>query len=231
MSSGNDLSPRLQAVAAMIPNGSIPADIGSDHAHLPVALISSGCCHRVIATDMNIGPLERAREKVKGAGLTKRIELRLGNGLEVLKRGEVDVIICAGMGGQLIREILIKGVSVLASVKRLVLQPNTKADELRLWLAANDWHLVSEELIFEKKHFYPILAAERGKMELTYLEAEIGPVLLKERHPLLLPYLHKRLKTLKNAVSKMKLAKEIDHKKLNRLQTLIQELEELKRCL
>src|SRR5690554_6508909 len=94
-----NLSPRLQIIANHVPKDSICGDIGTDHAYVPIYLIQNNICNGIIATDINRGPLEIAKEQIEAAGYKDQIETRLGNGLKPIKPGEVDCVVIAGMGG------------------------------------------------------------------------------------------------------------------------------------
>src|SRR5690554_4413134 len=112
------LTPRLQMVAAQVPAGSVAADIGTDHGYIPVFLMMNRVCRRVIATDANTAPLDSARQTVELFNLSHRISLRRGEGLSVLSEGDaVDVVIVAGIGGELIARIL-DGLHQLPGVRR-----------------------------------------------------------------------------------------------------------------
>lgn len=181
---------RLQAVAGLVPPGRVVADIGTDHARLPVYLVKSGRCPKVIATELNRGPWEQARLRVAFHGLADRIEVRLGEGLAPLFPGEARVVVVAGMGGTTIKGVLASSPGVLNALERLVLQPMNGAPELRRWLVQNGWRLAEEVLVIERGRYYVVIAAERG--EETAGEEwllEIGPRLLERRDPLLKGYL------------------------------------------
>lgn len=155
------LSDRLQQLLEQIPEGSRLADIGSDHALLPIAAVESGKAVFAVAGEVNPGPFEAARKGVAVAGLGKEISVRRGDGLEVLEPGEVNCITIAGMGGALIASILDRGQSQgkLKGVTRLVLQPNVGEDILRRWLLNNDWVLVAESILEEDGKLYEVLTA------------------------------------------------------------------------
>lgn len=155
------LSDRLQCVLEQIPQGSRLADIGSDHALLPVAAVESGKAVFAIAGEVNKGPYEAACKGVAEAGKGAVISVRRGDGLEVLEPGEVDCISIAGMGGALIAAILDRGQShgKLQGVKILALQPNVAEDILRRWLLNNGWILVAENILKEDGKLYEILTA------------------------------------------------------------------------
>ncbi len=187
-------SERLQAVARWVPAGTTVADIGADHAHLLIHLVLRKRIEKGIAGELNKGPFENARSQVRRWGLSDRIEVRRGDGLSVLKEGEADVIVIAGMGGPLIAKILDQGREKLSGAFRLVLQPNTGGERVRRWLRQNGWAPVGETLVEEGGTLYEIIAAERGEDEALYRQPPaseeqlllLGPLLWKEKHPLLI---------------------------------------------
>ncbi len=151
---------RLSTVAALVRPGSRLADIGTDHAYLPVYLVQTGVCPAAIASDIGAGPLEAARHTVTAAELTSKIALRLGDGLATVSAEEVDDIAIAGMGGETIAAILEAAPFVRDSRLRLILQPMTRAEDLRRWLLHNGFSVLEEHLITDGRHLYPVLAAE-----------------------------------------------------------------------
>lgn len=190
------LSSRLTAVASMVRKGSVAADIGTDHGYLPAYLISQGISPYTIASDVSQGPLNAAKEVVELLALGRKVDLRLGDGLKVLSPGEADTICIAGMGASTIIKILAGTPDVLTEVKRLVLQPMRGASQLRRWLMEHGWDIVDEELVFEGGLFYEIIGAQPRECCLTEAEIEVGPVLMKKRHPLLKKYLQEKIASL-----------------------------------
>ncbi|RCX22787.1 tRNA (adenine22-N1)-methyltransferase [Fontibacillus phaseoli] len=156
------LSARLQHIADRLPSGCRFADIGSDHALLPVYAVQSGQACFAVAGEVNEGPLEAAKRQVAEAGEGKRVSVRKGNGLAVIAPGEVDAVTIAGMGGALIVSILSAGIDKLEGVTRLVLQPNVGEDLVRRWLFSNGWYLTEEVILEEDGKIYEILTAERS---------------------------------------------------------------------
>ncbi|MBP1914803.1 tRNA (adenine(22)-N(1))-methyltransferase [Lederbergia galactosidilytica] len=181
------LSKRLETVVSYIkPNMKI-ADIGSDHAYLPCFAVKNGIASYAIAGEVVEGPYQSALNQVEAAQLTEKISVRKGNGLEVLRNeDQIDCIVIAGMGGSLITEILEAQKQKLASVSRLILQPNIAAEKVRKWLYEEKWQLVDEQLIEEEGKFYEILVAEPGNPTLPYIDLSkeflLGPFLLKQRN-------------------------------------------------
>ncbi|SMB93130.1 tRNA (adenine22-N1)-methyltransferase [Thermanaeromonas toyohensis ToBE] len=191
------LSLRLQAVANMVSRGKTLADIGTDHAYLPIYLVGQGWIPRAIGIEAQEEPWRRARANVAAAGLSHLIDIRLGWGLKPLRPGEVGVVTIAGLGGKTIQDILSASPEILENIECLVLQPQGAEVLLRRWLASSGWRLGQEELVCEKEQYYLIYAWERGSNpEYSVWEWEFGPLLLQRRHPLLGGYLKKRLKKL-----------------------------------
>ncbi|HHX74916.1 MAG TPA: SAM-dependent methyltransferase, partial [Firmicutes bacterium] len=180
------LTPRLQAIAELIPPGSVVADIGTDHAYLPIYLLLEQICDRAIASDMRPAPLGQARETVAAFNCHQRIDLRLGRGLEVLQEDDrVDTVVIAGLGGETIASIIREGRRQLQSVSRIILQPMTEAGQLRLFLAANGFAIVHEALALEGRRLYEIIVAKAGReTETDPFRLALGPRLLENRPPL-----------------------------------------------
>lgn len=182
------LSKRLETVAKYIPKNARFADIGSDHAYLPCYMVKRNDVRFVIAGEVVDGPYQSAVKQVKQEGLSSKISVRKGNGLEVIEPNEVDCVTIAGMGGTLIATILENGKNKLKdSVQRLILQPNVSASSIRDWLLKNDWILIDEEILEEDGKIYEVLVAEKGDSRPLYeLNKEkallFGPFLMKEKN-------------------------------------------------
>jgi len=157
------LSQRLQTVAHYISTGHRVADIGSDHAMLPVYLVQQKICPFAIAGELNEGPWQAATKQIAHANLSSTIEARRGNGLEVIAPHEVDSITICGMGGALISTILEEGYrqGKLEGVTELVLQPNVGEDAVRAWLIEHDWALMDETILEEDGKIYEVLHAQK----------------------------------------------------------------------
>lgn len=182
------LSKRLERVAGYILQGSVVADIGSDHAYLPCYIVLQGKVDKVIAGEVVDGPFHSAKEQVEKLQLTNKIDVRKGDGLEVIERNEVNCVTIAGMGGALITSILDAGKEKLGEKGRLILQPNIGAEHIRKWLYDEKWLLVAEEILEEDGKIYEILVAEKGNPNASYGDVQVqtgflvGPFLLKERN-------------------------------------------------
>jgi tRNA (adenine22-N1)-methyltransferase len=154
------LRPRLGVAAALVPPGCVAADIGSDHALLPVYLVRQGICPRVIAADIAEGPLQNGLEAVRAAGLEGKIELRLSNGFQAFSPEDARCWILAGMGGTLMARLLGAAPWLCRPGTVLVAQPMRRAHELRAWLIANRFRIERECACRDAGRVYVALRAE-----------------------------------------------------------------------
>ncbi|MBR0382493.1 MAG: SAM-dependent methyltransferase [Eubacterium sp.] len=158
-----ELSKRLYAVARAVTPGSRPADIGTDHAYVPIWLVEQGICPAAIASDLNPGPLEKAAAHVRKAGLSDRISLRLGSGLAAIKPEETDTVVIAGMGGDLMTRILREAPEFMESGKELVLQPQSEWHKVRRLLAEGGYRIDREWFLRDAGKYYLIIRARPGR--------------------------------------------------------------------
>lgn len=159
------LSDRLLAIANEIEQGESVADIGTDHGYLPLYLHEQGISQKVIMTDISKGSLNKAKKNCKEAFPLEKFDFRLGYGLKVIKREEVDDIVIAGMGGVLISDILAKDLGKTNTFKKLILQPRTAQGRLRFWLIRKGFNIVNEQLAREGKFICEIITAVQGEAD------------------------------------------------------------------
>ncbi len=184
------LSDRLKAVAEMITPGLPVADIGCDHAYLPIHLVRENVSPYVIACDINAGPIIRAQENIEDVDLSEKIEVRQGDGLSVITPGEVKCVVLAGMGGKLMIRILTEGEEVLADVSEIILEPQSDVSLVRHFLQDNGWRIISEDMVNEDDKFYPIIKAVPGVMNWDKeVYFRYGKILLREENPVLHEFL------------------------------------------
>lgn len=177
---------RLNTLAKMVDPGSRVADIGTDHAYLPIELVKNGKIDYAIASDVAEGPLENAKNDIAAAGLTEQIETRLGSGLETVTHADqIDTVVIAGMGGKLMTDILDRAWSKDAQFKTLVLEPNIGEAGVRNWLMMHNYKIISEKLIAEAGHTYELIKASltEEKHEMTEKEIFFGPFIVQEKNP------------------------------------------------
>ncbi len=153
------LDSRLMAIADLVRKDKIFADIGTDHAYLPVYLVEKGIVSRAIAADLRVGPLDNARETVVSHNLTEKIELRLSDGLDNFSENEVEEIAVAGMGGLLISSFVERTEWLKNSEIHLILQPMTHIEELRKLLFDNGFIIDNEVVAEDGDKLYIIISA------------------------------------------------------------------------
>lgn len=168
------LTPRLKKIADFINKEDRVADIGTDHGYIPVYLIREKGMDRVIASDINEAPLENAENYVKSAELSDKVELRLGNGMQVLEKGEADTVIMAGMGGILITEIMDFNRELTDSIDKFVLQPMVGRSELAQYLEENFYDISEESLAKEGDKIYQVLKVEKSCGEKDSSEEQLN---------------------------------------------------------
>lgn len=176
---------RLERVAAHVPAGARLADIGSDHAYLPVALMRRGVIVAAVAGEVALTPFYSAERTVRENGLEQRITVRQANGLAAIEAEDgITAISLCGMGGETIRDILDSGKAHLSGRERLILQPNGGEQPLRQWLMDNGYRILAEEVLRENRFDYEIIVAERsGPVTYSAEELYFGPQQMQARSP------------------------------------------------
>ena len=200
-----ELTPRLQLLADQVPPGARLADVGTDHAYLPVWLRLHGRVVSAIACDLREGPLARARETGRAYG-ADGIDFRLGDGLSVVSPEEADTIVIAGMGGENIAAILEQAPWTADGVHRLLLQPMTRAEVLRRFLMEHGYAIRREILVRDRGTLYPVMEAAGGEMTLSLGQLYGGAALLHD--PLGERYIIEKIIRLTNAVAGLNRARE-----------------------
>lgn len=170
---------RMQAVMNFVGFGSRVADIGADHGYLSIELAKSGRAAKIIATEKNIHPCEAALKNITAAGFGETIDVRFGDGLQVLTAGEVDTICIAGMGGALIQKILDDAPEVVQSARQLILQPMNGVKKIRAWLAENDWMIDDEDLAESAGIIYEIISAVKVPSAPKSFKRDSSPLMKK----------------------------------------------------
>lgn len=189
----------------MVEKGSVVADIGTDHAYIPIYLVEQGVCKKAIAMDVNPGPLERAREHILASGLSEQIVTRLSDGLAKLSENEADTYVIAGMGGPLMVSILARRMDLLQKGKTLVLQPQSEIGEVREFLIHNHYKIIREEMFYDMEKTYVAMKAIKSKESITYTKTQyiFGKLLLENLNPVLFEYLQKQKEVYEKLVIKL----------------------------
>lgn len=154
------LDRRLQTCASMVRENQVLADIGTDHAYLPIWLVKKGVIQKAIAADINMGPLQKAAFNIRRYNVGKQVDARLSDGLELIFPNEADDIVIAGMGGELIADIIEKAPWLKDVQKHLILQPMTSAPELRTYLTEHGFAVKQEQAVQDGDHIYTVMRAE-----------------------------------------------------------------------
>lgn len=218
------LQPRLQLLANLVPHGTRLVDIGTDHGYLPVHLIQQKKIPSAIASDVGYEPLQHAKRTAEEYDVNG-IDFRLCDGLRGVRADEVDTIVIAGMGGEMIIHILSAAMwSNDPGRYTLLLQPMTKVGVLRRWLSENGYRFVEEHLVRDKDFIYPVMVLTGGQQaKLSEIEAEYGVCL--DTDPLLGQFLDIQISRLQRTAEGMRCSEsEKVRQEAERLQILCNQL-------
>lgn len=201
------------------------ADLGTDHGHLPVWLAQNGV-EKIYATDLKAGPLSSAKRSATEYGVADKIEFVLCDGLEFPEASLCDTVSIAGMGGETIISILEKAPWTKEAGRRLVLQPQSKFDDLFNWLLANGYEVECARLVMDGKHTYIVMDVIPALKPLKYTQLE--QLLIDEQDPLLEDWLVARISALERTLQSISASQHcVDKKKIentyNRLTKLMED--------
>lgn len=201
-----ELSKRLHAVASLVTEGASVADVGTDHGYIPIYLAKQGISPRIIAMDVNEGPLKRAASHIRAYHMEAQIETRLSDGVSALAPGEADTIITAGMGGALVIKILTDHPELTESIKTFILQPQSEIGKVRRFLCEHGFVIIEEDMVKEDGKYYPMMKVVHGTEAVTYEEADYlyGKLLLEKRHPVLREFLEREWELKMQIVNRLK---------------------------
>lgn len=186
------LSKRLELVASFVEPGSRVADIGTDHAYIPIWLVSQGTASSALAMDVRPGPLKIAKEHISNYRLENRITTRLSDGVKELEPMEADTVVIAGMGGELVIHIMEDGRHVWDSVKSWILSPQSELYKVRKYLEVQGFDIVREDMVCDEGKYYTVMKVVRGSMSLQKDAYYVyGRYLTKHKNPVLKEYLDK----------------------------------------
>ena len=223
------LTKRLETIKNLVNNSKITVDVGTDHGYVPISLITEKRALKVIACDINKGPLNNARANIQKAGLLEKIELRLGGGLAPCETGEADTVIIAGMGGILIKDILEESYIKAQSAEKLILQPMNSLDVLREYLINNNFSVKNEHLAIEGEKIYNIIEVVPKKETKDYLKESFlnfGNPQNFEKNEQFKIYTEKNIKRIERVLTNLKKAKNYDENEVEKLKNILAELEE-----
>ena len=229
-----ELSKRLQAVADLVTAHYKLADIGTDHAYIPIYLTQQKKITEAVALDVNEGPLQRAEEHIRENGLEAEIETRLSNGFQALQPGEVQSAVIAGMGGGLVIRILTEGAEVVQKLEECILQPQSEIEKVRAFLLEKGYEFLEEDMVCEDGKYYPMMKVRPPVADTAGEDTEVkcwdtvqlkyGKLLLEKQHPVLREYLEREIRIYQSILEGLK-AKDSDRIR-QRKEELEQELVE-----
>ncbi|WP_251717379.1 tRNA (adenine(22)-N(1))-methyltransferase [Lactobacillus agrestimuris] len=212
---------RLNTLAEMVDPNSRLADIGTDHAYLPILLVKNNKIKFAIASDVAAGPLDNAKTDIVEAGLTGNIETRLGSGLETITQEDnIDTVVIAGMGGKLMSDILEAGWQNGFRFETLVLEPNIGEAGVRNWLMEHNYQVIEEHLIEEAGHTYELIKARFVNKKVIMSEEELffGPYILKEKNSVFFKKWQGQLAYRKKLLENLNKAKDKDTARINKIE-------------
>lgn len=235
------LTDRLQVLADQIEQNETMADIGTDHGFLPLALWERNISPQVIMADISPGSLDKARENARSLYPETAFDLRLGSGIRILEKAEVDAVVLAGMGGALMIRILSEDMEKTLSFQKMVLQPRNGQGKLRRWLITNGFSIIRESLVREGKYICEIMTVVpenclAGRIPVSKKLPDCGaadieyeaPPWIKEAGPLAGPFIRQKLSIEENVLRGMLKSKHTDEKQLQQVKMRIAYLKALK---
>jgi len=227
-----NLSLRLTEVKKTVINCDTACDVGCDHGFIAIELVREGKAQKVIACDINKGPLEAAAKNISLAGFNDRIETRLSNGFEKIRAEDnINAVVIAGMGGSLMSKILEEGKGVSQSVEQFVLQPQSEIFLVRKWLRDNGYNIVQEKIVLDMGKYYFIIDARPGvspiyEEKIQYLYDNFSGYLIEHKDPMLRQYLEKGLAADKGYLEGIESSKQVELlKKISDIETALSMME------
>jgi len=190
-----DISIRLKAIVNMIEECDSVIDVGTDHGYVPIYLVKNGVIKSAIASDINRGPVDKARKNIIQNNVQEQISCRMGSGLSTVNKGETEIAIIAGMGGNLIRDILEADLEVVKQFKYMILQPVQNAEVLREYLYITGYDILDEEICKDDGKFYEIIKVKYNTKPviLDDIYYEISKILLDKKNTVMQSFIEYKL--------------------------------------
>lgn len=226
-----ELSKRLNLIIEKLDKVEVIMDVGTDHGYIPIYLIKNDIAKKVIASDINKEPLKKAKINASFDGVLDKIDLRLGGGLSPLKNKEAEAVIIAGMGGNLIRDILENDLKKVKNLDYLILQPAQNPEVLRSYLYNSNYEILDEDICLEESKYYEVFKVRYKLGDYILLDDifyEISPAMLNKKLPLLKSYIESKIE--KN-IKVMDFIKDNTEHALARKEELKEKNEKLKKLL
>ncbi|MCE5221858.1 MAG: class I SAM-dependent methyltransferase [Clostridium sp.] len=225
-----ELSKRLNWIIEKLNKVEVIMDVGTDHGYIPIYLVKNNIASKVIASDINKEPLKKAKINALLDGVLDKIDLRLGGGLSPLNNREANAVIIAGMGGNLIRDILENDLNKVKSLEYLILQPAQNPEVLRKYLYNNNYEIIDEDICLDENKYYEIFKVKYKTGDYILLEDifyEISPTMINKKSPLLKSYIESKIEKNKKVMEFIKDNTEHAIERKNELKEKNQKLEKL----
>ena len=225
-----ELSKRLNWIIDKLNKVDVIMDVGTDHGYIPIYLVKNNIASKVIASDINKDPLKKAKINASLDGVLDKIDLRLGGGLSPLNNKEANAVIIAGMGGNLIRDILENDLDKVKNLDYLILQPAQNPEVLRKYLYNNNYEILEEDICLDENKYYEIFKIKYKKGDYISLDDifyEISPNMLSKKLPLLKSYIESKIQKNKRVMEFIKDDTEHAIERKNELKEKNQRLEKL----
>lgn len=225
-----ELSKRLTWILSKMDKCDVIMDVGTDHGYIPIELIRRNIANKVIASDINKEPLKKAKINISLEGLSNKINLRLGGGLEPLNNNEVQGILIAGMGGNLIRDILKNDISKVKNIDYLILQPAQNPEVLREYLYTGNYEVIEEDICLDEGKYYELFKVkykENNSSKLEDIFYEVSPILLNKKSEVFKEYLKEKIEKYKKVNNFIKDETEHALARKNELNNKIEIIEDL----
>lgn len=230
-----ELSKRLMCIVNNMDKCESVIDVGTDHGYIPIYAVKNKICSKAIASDINKGPKEKAESNVRFEGISDKIQCRLGAGLATVKLGEVEAAIIAGMGGNLIRDIIVQDIKKVQKFEYMILQPAQNAEILREFLYKGSFEILKEDLVIDENIFYEVFKVKYNKNKIDEVKDikedsfyyEISTRLIEDKHPLIKDFIQNKLERYKVILSFIKEDTESAVKRKEEITAKIKRLKEL----
>ena len=213
---------RLKLVGDYVDKGSVPLDIGCDHAKLSIYLLKEKNFPFVYASDNKIGPLNQAKENVNYYSLADKIELIKADGLNSLN-DKIDTITVTGMGGLTINKMFLENKNKLTNIKTIILSPNNFIKEVRETINKLGYYLKDEELVEESNKLYHILVFSKGNKTYSDKELYLGPILMTKNKEIIKKYYRNELSNINRVLLNIKVPK-AKQEKLEKFKKYLEEV-------
>ena len=230
-----ELSKRLMCIVNNMDKCESVIDVGTDHGYIPIYAVKNKICSKAIASDINKGPKEKAESNVRFEGISDKIQCRLGAGLATVRLGEVEAAIIAGMGGNLIRDIIVQDIKKVQKFEYMILQPAQNAEILREFLYKGSFEILKEDLVIDENIFYEVFKVKYNKNKIDEVKDikedsfyyEISTRLIEDKHPLIKDFIQNKLERYKVILSFIKEDTESAVKRKEEITAKIKRLKEL----